>query len=132
MEREFVRSPEFGRSVKTQADGNPPKFLRWTVALFFLLTGGAKLIGLVAMQPTFEDFAYPHHLTLVVGVLEIAGAIGLLLPGLALWAALGLCGIMIGALFSHLAYASIYKMLRALVVLGLLACIAWSRRPALT
>lgn len=126
-----MRSRRVPRSTEPAA-GNAPKFLRWALAFLFFCTGGAKLIGLPTMQQTFEHFVFPEHFVLVIGVLEIAGAIGLLLPGLVFKAALGLCGIMIGAIVTHVAYDPIHLAFRALIVLVLLTGIAWIYRPVAT
>jgi uncharacterized membrane protein YphA (DoxX/SURF4 family) len=117
------------RSTEVRPAGNAPKFLCWALAFLFLCTGVAKLLGLPPTQQAFEHLAFPEHFALVVGVLEIAGAIGLLIPGLKFKAAVGLCGIMIGAVVTHLTYDPIYMAIRALVVLALLTGIAWIHRP---
>ena len=62
-------------------------------------------------------------------MIEIAGAIGLLIPRLCGLAALGLVGVMVGAVIAHLtvlppAYLALFPALFG-VILGL---IAWGRR----
>ena len=69
-------------------DGWHPS-LRVGLALMFVLTGlahfGGRRAGLVAMVP--PTLPRPHLLVTVTGVLEIAGAAGLLLPATARLAA---------------------------------------------
>ena len=85
--------------------------LRWALAAMFLLTAsahwGARRPDLVRMVP--EGFPDPELLVTVTGIAEIAGAIGLLLPPFAPWAAGGLALLLI-ALFPanvHAAWAGL-------------------------
>src|SRR5207253_2143490 len=67
------------------------------VALTFMMTGSGKLL---AMPPSPENFArwgLSTTLMYVVGAAEVAGAIGLLIPRVAPFAALGLAATMLGA-----------------------------------
>ncbi|MCW6004567.1 DoxX family protein [Micromonospora sp. CPCC 205371] len=78
-------------------DGWQPA-LRVGLALMFLLTGYAhfapKMRGdLIAMVP--PALPRPDLLVTATGVLEIAGAIGLLIPATAPWAAAGLALLML-------------------------------------
>jgi uncharacterized membrane protein YphA (DoxX/SURF4 family) len=105
------------------------RFVRYGLVLLFLASGIGKLVGLDAMKETFEHFGYSAEFRLVIGVLETAGAVGLTIRPLVFWAALGLCGIMVGAIWSHVLHDPLYMALPALVVLCLLAVIAWRRSP---
>lgn len=72
--------------------------LRVGLALMFLLTGTAhftttRRAGLVAMVP--PALPRPELLVTLTGLLEFAGALGLLLPGTAHWAAVGLALLLI-------------------------------------
>jgi uncharacterized membrane protein len=66
--------------------------LRWALAVMFLLTASAhfgdRRPDLIRMVP--PAFPSPELLVTLTGVAEIAGAAGLLVPGLAPWAAGGL------------------------------------------
>lgn len=66
--------------------------LRWALAVMFLLTAsahfGVRRADLVRMVP--PSFPEPELLVTLTGVAEIAGAVGLLVPRLAPWAAAGL------------------------------------------
>jgi len=74
--------------------------LRWALALMFLLTAsghwGRRRADLVRMVPPV--FPRPELLVSVTGVLELAGALGLLVPSLARWAGAGLA-LLLGAMF---------------------------------
>ncbi len=72
------------------------------VALGFLFFGGTKLIGHEMIVENFKKWNYPDAFRYLIGGLEIAGAIGLFIPSLRRWAALGLMGLMLGAIYTHL------------------------------
>jgi uncharacterized membrane protein len=66
--------------------------LRWALAVMFLLTAsahfGERRPDLVRMVP--PSFPHPELIVTLTGVAEILGAVGLLLPRTAPWAATGL------------------------------------------
>ena len=74
-----------------------PLALRAGLAVMFLVTGVSHFAGLrddlVAMVPPV--LPHPELLVTVTGVLELAGALGLLLPRTAAWAAGGLALLMV-------------------------------------
>ena len=78
------------------------------LALAFLGAGGAKLAGAPAMRQSAEHLGFSFTSYRVIGVLEIAGAIGILL-GLSHYggvpvgvtAAAGIAILMIGAVVTH-------------------------------
>ncbi len=72
------------------------------VALGFLFFGGTKLIGHEMIVENFKKWGLSDMFRYAIGGLEIAGAIGLFIPGLRRWAALGLMGLMIGAIYTHM------------------------------
>ena len=61
-----------------------------------------KLMGTPEMVTLFADIGAGQGLRYVVGALEVAGAVGLLVPRLARLAALGLVGLMLGATFTNI------------------------------
>ncbi|MEV1144437.1 DoxX family protein [Micromonospora sp. NPDC049799] len=81
--------------------------LRWipqvVLALVMLAAGAAKLGGEPAMVDMFDDIGAGQWFRYVVGALEITGAIGLLVPRLARYAALGLTVLLTGAVITNLA-----------------------------
>ena len=66
-----------------------------------LFAGGAKLAGAKPLAEQFREFGLPVWSMPLVGALETAGAIGLWLEPCTGWAALGLAGLMLGALWNH-------------------------------
>ena len=71
--------------------------------IVFLGEGSTKLLGLQFQIEAFMRWGYPTWLRFVIGTLEIAGAIGLLTK-LRTWTTLGLFGIMLGAIYTHLTH----------------------------
>jgi uncharacterized membrane protein len=105
----------------------------WTVqvlmAVFFLVAAiGPKLVGEAYAVEMFTRTGAGQWLRYLVGVLEFAGAIGLLLPRRSALAALGLVGVMIGAAFTQVVVLSDPVMATTPLVL---AVVAWGRRAQL-
>jgi len=70
------------------------------LAALFVLAGAGKF-GAAATE-NFEKFGYSDGFCVFIGIAEIAGGIGLLVPRLAMWAAAGLAVIMAGAVYTHI------------------------------
>ena len=66
-------------------------------ALVFSLAGGVKLIGVPAMVAEFAQIGIGQWFRYVTGLLEVGGAIGLLIPKFRFWAALQIVAVMVGA-----------------------------------
>ena len=103
----------------------------WTLsgltALAFLAAGGAKLAGAPAMVAVFEAVGIGQWFRYLTGALEVVGAIGLLLPKYAFYAATLLTIVMVGAVLTHIALLG-GSPLPAAVLLILSATIAWLRK----
>jgi len=99
-----------------------------TLAAFFLLAGGLKLRGVPSQVENFAHWGYAGWFLYVVGTIEAAGAIGLLVPRLAGFSALLLGGTMFGASLTHLVHHEMKAVPVPLVILGLLAVIGYARR----
>ncbi len=72
------------------------------VALQFAGGGWLKLSGAPAMVEMFATIGAGQRLRVLVGALEIAGAIGLVIPRTAGLATLGLSGLLVGAIATNL------------------------------
>ncbi|MBA2416994.1 MAG: DoxX family protein [Geodermatophilaceae bacterium] len=103
----------------------------WTLqaALAALFAGGglAKLGGSPEMVDMFADIGAGQWFRYLVGGLELAGAIGLLIPRLAGLAALGLAALMVGATVTNVFVldANPALPLGLMLVAGV---VAWARR----
>ena len=111
-------------------------YVLWIVqgllALLFLFTGGIKLV--LPLEVLTEGSPLPGWFVRFLGVAEVLGAIGLILPGLLRirpgltpLAAAGLVIIMIGAIVFTLASGDVASALIPLVVGLLSAFVAYGR-----
>jgi putative oxidoreductase len=100
------------------------------LAVAFVPTALMKLSGDPVMVTLFADIGAGQWFRYVVGTLELAGAIGLLIPRLCGLAALGLAGVMTGAVVTNI-FVLGYSPVVALGYLLVAAAIAWFRRPAI-
>jgi putative oxidoreductase len=83
-------------------------FATWALsallAFAFLSSGVMKLMGHPMEEHAFQSFGYPLWFMYVIGLLEIAGAILVLVPRVAYVGAGLLACVMVGAVFSHLTH----------------------------
>jgi uncharacterized membrane protein YphA (DoxX/SURF4 family) len=100
------------------------------VVLAFQFAGGGllKLTGAPAMVDLFADVGAGQWLRFVVGALEVAGAVGLLIPRLSGLAALGLAGLLVGATATNLLVIDQSPWLAIALLLASLL-VAWGRWP---
>ena len=98
------------------------------VALAFLGAGGAKLAGTASMVELFDKVGRGQWFRYFTGLLEVAGAIGLLIPRYALYAAGLLAVVMVGAIFTHLTVLGTSPAV-PVVLLVLSGTIAFLRKP---
>jgi len=101
--------------------------LQILAAAAFLAAGGPKLAGAPQMVEVFQKVGLGQWFRYLTGLLEIAGAIGLLVPRYTFYAALLLATVMVGAL------VSIFAVLGgspgpAALLLVITAAIAWFRK----
>lgn len=100
---------------------------RVVLALAFLAAGASKLAGEPVMVTMFDLIGAGQWLRYLVGTLEVAGAIGVLVPRLSTLAATGLALLMIGATITNLTVldAAPWSPLVLLVVAGF---VVWAGR----
>ena len=97
------------------------------LALAFVAAGSAKLYGVPMLVEEFQHIGLGQWFRYFTGGLEIVGAILLLLPQRALFGALLLSCIMIGATFTHL-FVIGGSPVPAIVLLVLNAVVAYAER----
>ncbi|GAB3787528.1 hypothetical protein GCM10028818_52670 [Spirosoma horti] len=105
--------------------------LQVVLGLFFIFAGFNKLRDISSTVAMFGNLGLPGVLAYVVGGAELLGGIGLLVPRLTRYAAMGLLIIMIGAVFMHATKipSGLAGGLPALVSLILLGLLVWLRQP---
>jgi putative oxidoreductase len=102
-----------------------PRAAVWVCAIFlavaFVFVGISKLEGPSAIRWTerFVNWGYPAKTQYVVGVLEILGGLGVLIPKWRRTAAAILVALMIGALGTHAVHAEFPRLIPPLVLGGL-------------
>ncbi|MDJ0654050.1 MAG: DoxX family protein [Xanthomonadales bacterium] len=100
------------------------------VAALFLLSAIPKFF-MEGWVGRFAGWGYPEWFLYVIAVLEAAGAAGVLIPRLAPYAAAGLIGIMIGAMYTHLSHdQAIWWNIGYVVCLTVVGWYRWSRPAA--
>ena len=104
----------------------------WTlsglVALAFLGAGGAKLAGTAVMVELFAKVGLGQWFRYFTGLLEVVGAIGLLMSRYAFYAAVLLAIVMVGAIIAHVTVLG-GSPAPAVVLLVLSGIIAYLRKP---
>jgi uncharacterized membrane protein YphA (DoxX/SURF4 family) len=101
--------------------------LRVLLGAAFLAAGGAKLSGAPAMVAMFEKIGVGQWFRIVTGVLEVGGAILLLIPRLTFYGAALLLAVMVCAVTVHLTLLG-GSPAPALTLLVLNAMTAWLTR----
>ena len=105
--------------------------LQAVLALMFAMAGFAKVGGDAAMVEMFATIGAGQWFRYLVGALEIAGALGVLVPRLSGLAALGLVCLMVGATLINLLVLGASPLL-PLVLLAVSTLVAWGRRGRIT
>ncbi|WP_344472529.1 DoxX family protein [Nonomuraea monospora] len=101
--------------------------LQVVVAGFFVVAALGKFAGAEPSASTFAAIGFGDWFRVLVGVLEVAGAVALLVPRLAGVAGLALAGLMAGAVVTE-AFVSGGGVVLPLVLLLLCLVVAWGRR----
>jgi putative oxidoreductase len=100
--------------------------------MVFVLAGISKLEGASAMRWTerFAQWGYPATAQYLIGVFEILGGLGVLIPRWRRAAAAILVALMIGALCTHVVHGEFPRLIPPLVLGGLAFLLCSSRlRP---
>jgi len=120
----------------TVGQSSPVRFGRtglvlWAIQIMmaglFLLAGSSKLVGDPAMVGLFDAIGIGQWFRYVTGLIEVASALALLVPSLAVFGALALVPTMIGAVATHLFIVGGSPVLPAILLLGS-AGVVWTRR----
>ncbi|MFE7839731.1 DoxX family protein [Streptomyces sp. NPDC057474] len=103
--------------------------LQIVLALFYAFASALpKLIAHPSAVESFDTLGWGSAGMYTIGALELAGAIGLLIPALASVAALSLSALMVGAFITQITAFDGEYAATPLILLVPLALIAWVRR----
>ncbi|SRR6266481_6376725 len=107
------------------------KIALWTISILlgamFVFTGLAKLMQLDNAKVMFVHYGYPPWFAVLIGISEVLGGIGLLVPRLAAIAAIGISIIMAGATYTHFTHQQYGYGLIPIVLILLLIMVARMR-----
>jgi uncharacterized membrane protein YphA (DoxX/SURF4 family) len=107
------------------------KMSLWVIlAILFLVAGGSKLLNPEAHAENFTNWGYPIWFLYMTGIIEVGGAIGLLIPAARLSAILVLSATMVGAAVTHLRAGEMGAVPVPLVFLVLLIVLGWILRSS--
>ena len=104
--------------------------LQGLLAAAFLAASGAKLAGVPMMVQIFDQIGMGQWFRVVTGLVEVAGAVALLVPGLAALGAAWLGATMFFAVVTHL-FILHSSAMPALILLTLNVLVVWLRRDQL-
>jgi putative oxidoreductase len=114
----------------SRSTGNVALWALQVLLAAYFVYSGSLLFGDDFVKK-FDEIGFGHWLRYLTGVLEIAGAIGLLIPPLCALAALGLVGVMVGAVGTELFLLEHGDAVLPLILMVLAAVVAWFRRDSL-
>lgn len=111
--------------------------LLWLISLFltivFVKAGWPKFSNTSGWARAFVYWGFPTWFRILVGVIEVAGGLLLLVPQTAIYAAAGLAVIMLGAMGTHIVAdgnpAAIYHEAVPLALLGVIVYLRTHRHP---
>ena len=92
--------------------------LKIALAVAFALAGSVKVFKAKPMVSQFKEFGLPEFMVVIVGALEVIGAVGLLIPSLARYASIGLVVLMVGAVVNHVKVKHPIKVVAPAAILG--------------
>lgn len=120
------------KAAKTKV--RPGTVVLWIAQVFlaveFVSAGIMKLAGNEQMVEMFTEVGAGQWLRYVVGTLELAGALGLLIPRLCGLAALGLTALMAGAVVTSVFVLGVSPVV-PLAILLVAGAVAWFRRATI-
>ena len=97
------------------------------LALMFLAAGVAKFTSPMWAR-MFARWGYPDHFYLVVGAIEVAAGLALLVPRFATPASIVLFVVLLGAGATHVVFHEYLRLTQIAVMCLMLAAIAFGRR----
>lgn len=110
------------------------KFVSWGLRLLagaaFLAAGSAKLAGVPMMVAIFDQVGFGQGFRLLTGLVEVIGAIALLVPATAAFGGALLAVTMVFAVATHL-FVIGGSPLPAIVLLAMTATVAWLHRASM-
>ena len=108
------------------------KIALWVVlGVMFIMAGGAKLMGNHSQVEHFSQWGYPLWFLYLTGMIEVGGGICLFIPKAQFYGIVVLSMTMVGAALTHLRAGEMEAFPVPVVLLCLLAMLAWTMRKPL-
>ncbi|MFI6574288.1 DoxX family protein [Nocardiopsis sp. NPDC050513] len=127
-----ARTARTARTAKTNVPGRAANAALWVLQVLlagaFLMAAYTKLAATPQAVAGFEQIGLGPWLMYAVGVVELVGAVALLVPALSGPAALGLSALLVGATATQLLVAEPATALFPVAYLVPMALLAWGRR----
>lgn len=101
---------------------------RIIISLVFGIAGLAKVLGLAFEVEAFERWNFPVGFMYFIGILEVAGALGVWMRKLAPFAALCLAVLAVGAVATRLVHAEWVAVVVTALVLAISLHFVWQQR----
>jgi putative oxidoreductase len=101
--------------------------LQIACAAMFLMAGALKLAGAEKMVETFATLGFGQWFRYFTGIVEVLGAVALVIPAIAGLSALSLAVVMVCAVIAHVAVLG-GSPAPAIVLLVLVGIVAWGRK----
>ena len=98
------------------------------LGIFFIVAGGAKLMGSAAQVEHFAQWGYPFWFLYLTGIIEVGGGICLFFPKTQWYGIVVLSISMVGAALTHLRAGEMGAVPVPILLLGLLLILAWGIR----
>ncbi len=96
------------------------------LGIFFIVAGGAKLMGSPSQVEHFAQWGYPFWFLYLTGFIEVGGGLCLFIPKTQWYGIVVLSVTMVGAALTHLRAGEMGAVPVPLVLLGLLLLLAWA------
>jgi hypothetical protein len=113
------------------SQSKPVRVASWALRLFsaavFLAAGGAKIAGVPMMVAIFDQVGFGQWFRVLTGIVEVGGAIALLVTASTAFGALTLAVTMVFAVLTHLFLIG-GNPLPAVVLLAMTGTVAWLHR----
>ena len=98
------------------------------LALLFIIMGVPKIMSDERAVEQFSNYEYPLWFMSLIGVLEVLGGLGLLIPKGRKYANFALIALMIGALFTHIKADESSMVGLPLICIFMLGLVLWLRK----
>ncbi len=102
--------------------------LQIILGLLFLAAGAGKFLAAETWIQKFTTWGFFNNFYLLIGVVELLGAILLFLPKLSKYAAMLLVVVMTGAVITHIVHQEAVELFRPVIFMALLSALIFLKK----